>query len=77
MRALISVSDKTGIVELAQALHALGVGLANALLTGLPVNAGINWGKAIDIGGYYHPDPVKTAAAMRPSKTFNDALASL
>jgi low-affinity inorganic phosphate transporter len=28
----------------------LGVGLANALLTGLPVNAGINWGKAIDIG---------------------------
>jgi len=27
MKALISVSDKTGIVELAQALHALGVGL--------------------------------------------------
>jgi phosphoribosylaminoimidazolecarboxamide formyltransferase/IMP cyclohydrolase len=27
MNALISVSDKTGIVELAQALHALGVGL--------------------------------------------------
>ncbi|MGX5660100.1 inorganic phosphate transporter [Castellaniella ginsengisoli] len=28
----------------------LGVGLANALLTGLPVDVGINWGKAIDIG---------------------------
>ncbi|AMO22827.1 bifunctional phosphoribosylaminoimidazolecarboxamide formyltransferase/IMP cyclohydrolase [Ramlibacter solisilvae] len=27
MNALISVSDKTGIIELAQALHALGVGL--------------------------------------------------
>ncbi|MFM7026069.1 MAG: bifunctional phosphoribosylaminoimidazolecarboxamide formyltransferase/IMP cyclohydrolase, partial [Limnohabitans sp.] len=27
MKALISVSDKTGIVELAQQLHALGVGL--------------------------------------------------
>ena len=27
MNALISVSDKSGIVELAQALHALGVGL--------------------------------------------------
>ncbi len=27
MQALISVSDKTGIVELAQALHALGIGL--------------------------------------------------
>ncbi|HET8598645.1 MAG TPA: inorganic phosphate transporter [Castellaniella sp.] len=28
----------------------LGVGLANAWLTGLPVGAGVNWGKAIDIG---------------------------
>ncbi|MHA3902150.1 inorganic phosphate transporter [Castellaniella sp. WN] len=28
----------------------LGVGLANALLTGLPAGAGVNWGKAIDIG---------------------------
>ncbi|KRA45066.1 NADP-dependent isocitrate dehydrogenase [Pseudoxanthomonas sp. Root630] len=34
-------------------------------------------GKALDIGGYYHPDIAKTAAAMRPSKTFNDALATL
>jgi len=28
----------------------LGVGLVNALLYGLPVGAGVNWGKAIDIG---------------------------
>lgn len=28
----------------------LGVGLANALLTDLPIGAGVNWGKAIDIG---------------------------
>ncbi|WP_213602290.1 NADP-dependent isocitrate dehydrogenase [Pseudoxanthomonas japonensis] len=34
-------------------------------------------GKALDIGGYYHPDLAKTSAAMRPSKTFNDALATL
>ncbi|HSR66241.1 MAG TPA: NADP-dependent isocitrate dehydrogenase [Xanthomonadaceae bacterium] len=34
-------------------------------------------GKAVDIGGYYHPDMAKTAAAMRPSKTFNAALATL
>ncbi|MBI3224771.1 MAG: NADP-dependent isocitrate dehydrogenase [Mycolicibacterium cosmeticum] len=27
-----------------------------------------------DIGGYYYPDPEKTAAVMRPSKTFNAAL---
>ena len=34
-------------------------------------------GKAIDIGGYYHPDLARTAAAMRPSRTFNEALATL
>ncbi len=28
-------------------------------------------GKPIDVGGYYHPDPIKTAAAMRPSPTLN------
>jgi len=31
-------------------------------------------GQAVDIGGYYQPDPVKTAAAMRPSASFNAAL---
>ncbi len=34
-------------------------------------------GRAVDIGGYYQPDPVKLEAVMRPSKTFNSALASL
>ena len=34
-------------------------------------------GKTADIGGYYLPDAAKTAAVMRPSKTFNDALAAL
>jgi isocitrate dehydrogenase len=33
-------------------------------------------GSPADIGGYYYPDPEKTAAVMRPSKTFNDALAA-
>ena len=28
-------------------------------------------GKPVDMGGYYHPDPVKTGAAMRPSPTLN------
>ena len=31
-------------------------------------------GHPADIGGYYAPDPAKTTAVMRPSKTFNDAL---
>jgi monomeric type NADP-dependent isocitrate dehydrogenase len=28
-------------------------------------------GRPVDLGGYYHPDPVKVAAAMRPSATLN------
>jgi len=31
-------------------------------------------GVAMDIGGYYHPDPSLAAAAMRPSATFNAIL---
>ena len=31
-------------------------------------------GKPADIGGYYAPDPVKTAAVMRPSATLNEAI---
>jgi isocitrate dehydrogenase len=34
-------------------------------------------GSPADIGGYYRPDDAKTDAVMRPSATFNDALASL
>jgi isocitrate dehydrogenase len=34
-------------------------------------------GSPAELGGYYHPDPAKAAAVMRPSKTWNDALASL
>ncbi|WP_405650322.1 NADP-dependent isocitrate dehydrogenase [Streptomyces sp. NBC_00019] len=34
-------------------------------------------GKPADIGGYYLPDPAKAAKIMRPSTTWNDALASL
>ena len=31
-------------------------------------------GKSVDIGGYYHPDPDKREAVMRPSDTFNDII---
>ncbi|MEV0204685.1 NADP-dependent isocitrate dehydrogenase [Streptomyces sp. NPDC050788] len=34
-------------------------------------------GEPADIGGYYQPDPAKAAAVMRPSATWNGALASL
>jgi isocitrate dehydrogenase len=33
-------------------------------------------GEEVDIGGYYAPDSDKTTAVMRPSKTFNSALAA-
>jgi isocitrate dehydrogenase len=34
-------------------------------------------GKPVDIGGYYLPDAKKLEAVMRPSATFNAALASV
>ena len=34
-------------------------------------------GKPVDLGGYYAVDPVKTSAVMRPSETFNQALATM
>ncbi|GAB3256564.1 NADP-dependent isocitrate dehydrogenase [Nocardioides dilutus] len=34
-------------------------------------------GSPADIGGYYRPDEAKAEAVMRPSATFNEALASL
>ena len=36
----------------------LGVGLANALITDLPLAEGVNWGKAIDIGASLVVSPV-------------------
>merc|ERR1712037_223733 len=29
-------------------------------------------GHPVDLGGYYHPDPIKCTNVMRPSKVFND-----
>ncbi len=34
-------------------------------------------GKAVDMGGYYHPDPDLVAKVMRPSETFNQAISSI
>ena len=31
-------------------------------------------GQAMEIGGYYQPDPAKTEAVMRPSASFNATL---
>jgi isocitrate dehydrogenase len=34
-------------------------------------------GKPVDLGGYYHPDPDKVRAGMRPSATLNSILGNL
>ena len=34
-------------------------------------------GQAVDLGGYYHPDPQLCSKAMRPSPTFNAILDGL
>ncbi|MEY2982683.1 MAG: hypothetical protein RL562_2910, partial [Planctomycetota bacterium] len=34
-------------------------------------------GQAMDIGGYYHPDPSRADAAMRPSAALNAILAAV
>jgi isocitrate dehydrogenase len=34
-------------------------------------------GKPVDMGGYYHPDPVKVGNAMRPSPTLNAIIDAL
>ena len=34
-------------------------------------------GKPVEIGSYYRPDAAKASVAMRPSATFNSALAML
>ena len=31
-------------------------------------------GKEVDLGGYYHTDPIKVRKIMRPSKTFNQII---
>jgi isocitrate dehydrogenase len=34
-------------------------------------------GKPVDMGGYYHPDKVKTAKAMRPSGSLNAIIGNM
>jgi isocitrate dehydrogenase len=65
--ALAPQSDDAGLAaHFAPIAQALADGEA-AILEELHAGRG----QAVDQGGYYHPDPVKTAAIMRPSATLN------
>ncbi len=72
-RELAAQTDDPALAEafgpLAQTLSDLEDQIAGELLA--------VQGAPADIGGYYRPDPDKTAAVMRPSATLNDAIASL
>ena len=61
-------------------LAARFAGLAKALTDGEEQIVGellAVQGHHLDVGGYYRPDDAKASAAMRPSATFNRALAAL
>jgi isocitrate dehydrogenase len=67
---------QSGDAELAAAFAPLAERLAAAESTIVDELVSVQ-GSPADIGGYYRPDPAKASAVMRPSATFNEALASL
>lgn len=69
-----ALAEQTKSPELGKAFAALAKHLTEQEETILEeLNAA--QGSPVEIGGYYQPDPNKVAAAMRPSATFNSALA--
>ena len=70
------LADQTDDAEIAAAFKGLAETLAAKESTIVEELLAVQ-GTPADIGGYYLPDAEKAAAVMRPSKTFNDALAGL
>jgi isocitrate dehydrogenase len=62
--------------ELAQAFAPLAARLAEAEEQIVGELAAVQ-GQPVDLGGYFRPDADKAAAVMRPSATFNEALAAI
>jgi isocitrate dehydrogenase len=70
------LADQTSDAELATRFGPLADRLAAEEPTIVAELAAVQ-GSPVDVGGYFRPDPDRAAAAMRPSATFNEALASL
>ena len=70
------LAAQTEDAELAEAFAALASTLAEQEQTIVDELIAVQ-GSPVDIGGYYQPDPVLTEAVMRPSATFNEAIATL
>jgi isocitrate dehydrogenase len=70
------LARQTDDAELAEAFGALATRLRENEQTIAEELLAVQ-GSPADIGGYYRPDEAKVNAVMRPSKTLNEALASL
>jgi isocitrate dehydrogenase len=70
------LAKQTDDPELAEAFKGLAKTLAEQEETIVKELIAVQ-GSPTDIGGYYQPDPALASAIMRPSKTFNQALAAL
>ncbi|MFI6701456.1 NADP-dependent isocitrate dehydrogenase [Streptomyces sp. NPDC050509] len=70
------LAKQTDDAQLAEAFGALAKTLAEQESTIVDELIAVQ-GSAAEIGGYYRPDAEKATAVMRPSKTFNQAIATL
>ncbi|MFF4383793.1 NADP-dependent isocitrate dehydrogenase [Kitasatospora sp. NPDC001547] len=70
------LAEQTADAELAQAFAGLAATLTEQESAIVEELIAVQ-GAPVDLGGYYQPDAAKAAAVMRPSKTFNEALANL
>ncbi|AYG84402.1 Isocitrate dehydrogenase [NADP] [Streptomyces hundungensis] len=70
------LAKQTEDAQLAEAFSALAKTLSEQESTIVDELVAVQ-GSPVDIGGYYQPDPAKASAVMRPSKTLNQAIATL
>ncbi|MFI6470853.1 NADP-dependent isocitrate dehydrogenase [Streptomyces sp. NPDC050516] len=70
------LAKQTEDAQLAQAFAALAKTLSEQESTIVDELIAVQ-GSPVDIGGYYQPDAAKASAVMRPSKTLNQAIATL
>jgi isocitrate dehydrogenase len=70
------LAGQTDDAELAEHFRPLAEGLAEAEDRIVDELSQVQ-GEPVDIGGYFRPDPERVAAAMRPSRTFNELLDGL
>ncbi|MFJ8314164.1 MULTISPECIES: NADP-dependent isocitrate dehydrogenase [unclassified Streptomyces] len=70
------LAKQTDDVKLAEAFAALATTLSEQEQTIVGELVAVQ-GSPVDIGGYYQPDAAKASAVMRPSATFNQAIATL